>query len=68
MTQDQALALLKRAVARHGTRNGCRMVAERLGITWETAYGWYRRSSVPQWRVEAMARLRPADLRAIQGE
>lgn len=59
MTQKQALAFVKYTVATHGSLNGCQLIADQLGITWGTVYGWYRRENVPAWRLDALARAMP---------
>ncbi len=60
MTQKQALAFVQYTIGMHGALDGCQLIADQLGITWGTVYGWYRRNSVPTWRLEALERARPA--------
>lgn len=64
MTQDNALALLQRAISNFGIIRGCEVVASAMSapdmpVAWQTVYAWHRRGNVPAWRVEAVERARP---------
>lgn len=60
MNQQKAYALIDYTIAQHGAVDGCQLIAGKLGISWNTVYGWYRRGSVPEWRVEGLERIKPA--------
>jgi transposase len=60
MDTQHAYALIEYTVKRHGAVDGCQLIGEKLGISWNTVYGWYRRGNVPGWRLEALERIRPA--------
>ncbi len=66
MTQNQAFGLIQYAIASYGTVKGCELVADALGIAWQTVYAWHRRGTVPQWRIEALARIKPDILGSAQ--
>ncbi len=57
MTEKQAVSFLKALTAKHGVQDGLQMLAEEVGVTWHTAYGWYRRKSVPQWRIDSIRKV-----------
>lgn len=60
MNQTQALAFVRYIMALHGSVEGCALIANKLGIAWETVYAWHRRDAVPAWRLEALDRVKPA--------
>jgi hypothetical protein len=66
MNQHKAIAFIRYTIAQHGAIDGCTLIADKLGIGWQTVYGWHRRDNVPQWRIEALERIRPAVLGASQ--
>lgn len=49
MTNAQALDFLAKRAKDLG---GWEALGEEMGIPWATIYGWYRRSKVPDWRLE----------------
>ena len=53
MTSNEAFAIMARLVAERGTKDGIAAVADMAGVGWSTAYGWWRRKNVPDWRVAA---------------
>lgn len=63
MKPNEAFAVMARLVAEHGTRAGIGMVAEMAGVGWHTAYGWWRRGNVPDWRVAAFDKAAPPSSR-----
>ena len=59
MDQKEALAELTRLYKAEGV-GGIKVFAAKRGVRWETVYGWYRRNSVPQWRVQLFKKRRAA--------
>ncbi len=53
MTEKEALAFLRARVDEHGLKVGIAKAAQALGLKWNTVYGWWRRESVPEWRLGA---------------
>jgi transposase-like protein len=53
MTEKEAYAYLQTFVDQHGTKVGIAKAAQALGLKWNTVYGWWRRESVPEWRLAA---------------
>lgn len=51
MNQDQALGILAGLAAKHGPLEACAQVAAFAKIKSSTVYGWWRRASVPEWRL-----------------
>lgn len=56
MTSREAYAVLAALVAEYGTTEGVQRAADLAGVGWHTAYGWWRRRSVPAWRANAFER------------
>ncbi len=54
MTEAQALKFLRHLTDRHGVSDGVQILSTQLNLSWNTVYGWYRRKSIPQWRVESI--------------
>lgn len=59
MTKKHAIGFIEYVININGAAAGCQLIATHLGISWSTVYGWYRRNSVPAWRLEALERARP---------
>ncbi len=55
MDRTEALAQLKKLHAEKGIE-GFKTFGARKGIRWETAYGWFRRGNVPEWRLPLFKR------------
>lgn len=55
MNKREALSFLDGLMQSDGI-DGIKRFAEKAGFKWETAYAWYRRANVPDWRLEAFAR------------
>lgn len=53
MTKEQAAAYLQGLVDEHGTKVGIAKAAQAMGLKWNTVYGWWRRGSIPEWRLAA---------------
>ena len=53
MTQDEALGMLAGLAAKYGPLEACARVAEVTKIKSTTVYGWWRRASIPEWRLPA---------------
>lgn len=55
MDKRAALSFLDKLIQDEGI-DGIKRFAAAAGFKWETAYAWYRRVNVPEWRLEAFAR------------
>ncbi len=66
MTHQDALAFIRYTTARHGVLAGCQIIADHLGIGLHTVYGWYKRESVPPWRLDALAAVENAVIGTIK--
>lgn len=51
MTEKDALKYLADLVEEYGVKVGIAKGAQALGLKWNTVYGWWRRASVPEWRL-----------------
>jgi hypothetical protein len=58
MTEQEAVTFLKSLFAAKGIE-GLQKFAPRAGVKWTTAYGWYRRESIPEWRLPAIKKAMP---------
>jgi len=58
MTEKEALAYLDELVEEHGSKVGIAKAAQALGLKWHTVYGWWRRDSVPEWRLPGFEQAR----------
>jgi len=59
MDETTALAVIKDYVARYGVMKACKAIADRIAAEPNTVYGWYRRGSIPQWRLVTFNALKP---------
>lgn len=50
-TSDDAIAEMRKLVDDHGTKIGIHKIAAMADVPWSTAYGWWRRGNVPEWRL-----------------
>lgn len=55
MDSKQAVAHLVSIVEKDGVK-GIQMLAAKMGVGWNTVYGWYRRGNVPAWRLQALSK------------
>ncbi len=58
MKELDALNLLDEWRRIHGAMEGFARLSEKLGVNENTIYGWWRRSSIPQWRLPAFDKLK----------
>lgn len=54
MTERQAISFLRSLASEYGVRDGVQTLATQLQLPWNTVYGWYRRGSIPAWRIDAI--------------
>ena len=64
MDQLDALNILEEYRRIHGAIDGFDRLSEKLGVNPNTIYGWWRRSSIPQWRLASFAKLKPRKKRS----
>ena len=57
MTSKEALQKLRDLAAEHGVIDGIKHAATAMGVKYTTVYGWYRRATVPEWRLPAFSAL-----------
>ncbi len=62
MNQDEALGYLAKLYADKGLE-GLQKFAATRGLSWATVYGWYRRKSVPAWRLSLFRKASAAQTR-----
>ncbi len=56
MTEKEALAYMRSHVEQIGVKRGIEVVSRQTKVPWNTAYGWWRRESIPDWRLPAFAK------------
>lgn len=58
MTEKEALAYLAKVVRADGVKDGLGKVAADFGVKFHTVYGWWRRESIPEWRLPSFDAVR----------
>ena len=53
MTQAEALADMAQLIERIGKMAAIERIARDAGVPPTTVYGWWRRGSVPEWRIKS---------------
>jgi hypothetical protein len=54
MEKSTAIKFIDTLVTERGTKEAINILAQAAKVKWHTAYGWWRRGSVPEWRLEAI--------------